>query len=342
MEPSFRLSRSMTFVNHTSNGHLISSAYTSPVIELKHFRLFAAIAEHGTLSGAARSLGYSQPAVTQQIQGLERFLRTPLVVRSKTGVGLTEAGRVLLRHGEEILGLAAQARSEVEALADLRAGRVRVACFPSAAAMVLPRALGTLAEQHPGLSFTLTETEPPGAYELLRRGEVDIAVVYHYRTGGGRACTQHERKPGETATVLLEETVHVVLPAAHPAAGRARIALADLSGDRWIAGCPDCRRNLIETCRAVGFDPEIAFETDDYSALQALAAAGFGVALVPELMLAAARAEERLVVRRLLPRSVRVVTAVTTTGLLRVPTIARTMHALRDSAAEVRIPTVRS
>lgn len=310
------------------------------MIEIKHFRLVAAIAEHGTLSAAARSLGYSQPAVTQQIRSVERLLRTPLVVRSRAGVELTEAGEVLLRHGEAILGLHARARSEIEALADLRAGRVRLACFPSAAAMVLPRALGTLTEQHPGLSFTLTETEPPGAYELLRRGEVDIAVVYHYRSSGTEEPAQPDPKPDETATVLLEETVHVALPAAHPAAARAAIDLTDLSNDRWIAGCPQCRNNLLEACNAAGFDPEIAFETDDYSALQALAAAGLGVALVPELMLAAARTEEHLVVRRLLPKSVRVVTAVTTTGLLGVPTIARAMLSLREAAREIEIPAV--
>jgi molybdate transport repressor ModE-like protein len=101
------------------------------VIEVKHFRLLAAIAEHGSLSAAACSLGYSQPAVTQQIQVLERHLRTPVLVRAKAGAGLTEAGQVLLRHGEQVLALVARARAEIEAVADLRAGRVRLACFPS-------------------------------------------------------------------------------------------------------------------------------------------------------------------------------------------------------------------
>ncbi|MBB5159371.1 LysR family transcriptional regulator [Saccharopolyspora phatthalungensis] len=309
------------------------------MLELKHFRVLAAIAAEGSLSAAARSLGYSQPAVTQQVQGLERALRTPIVVRSKARVGLTDAGEVLLRHGEQILDLVARAESEVEAVAGLRAGRVRLACFPSGASMVLPRALGTLTARHEGLSFTLTETEPRGAYELLRRGEVDIAVVYHYEMAGTGAPPG--QGPDETATPLLEEAVHVALPVGHSAAGEAVVELADLAGSRWIAGCPDCRSNLVDACRAVGFDPDIAFETDDYAALQALAAAGLGVALLPELMLAAARAEAGLVVRRLHPRSVRVVTAVTTTGLSRVPAVARTMAALREAARLVEIPDLR-
>ena len=308
------------------------------MIEVKHFRLLAAIVEHGTLSAAARALGYSQPAVTQQIQVLERHLRTPVLVRSGGGVRLSEAGQVLVRHGAEVLALVARARAEVEAVADLRAGRVRLACFPSGAAMVLPRALGAVGRRHPGLSFSLTETEPVGAYDLLRRGEVDVAVVYHYRSREDGASP--DLRPDETAATLLEEAVHVALPAGHPAAQQPAVDLADLRADRWIAGCPQCRGHLVAACGAVGYEPDIAFETDDYAALQALAAAGLGVALLPELMHAAARADPNLVVRRLRPVSIRVAQAVTTTGLLRVPAVAQTMQALVEAARAVELDPV--
>jgi molybdate transport repressor ModE-like protein len=310
------------------------------VIELKHFRLLRAIAQQGTMSAAARELGYSQPAVTQQIQNLERSLRIPLLVRTRTGIRLTEAGELLLRHGASVLATVSLAQAEIEAVAGLRAGRVRIACFPSAAAMLLPRALGTMTAQHPGVSFTLAEMEPPRALEMLRRGECDIAVVYLYLTAGSDNPAALELEPEEIRTQLLEESVHVAMPQGHPAATGRWVDLRDLRDARWIAGCPECRGNLLEACASSGFEPDIAFETDDYVALQGLAAAGLGVALVPDLMLAAARREPQLVLRRLYPMSVRVVSAVSTSALMRMPGVAQTVAALRDSAAAVDLVNV--
>ncbi|MFC4012941.1 LysR family transcriptional regulator [Nonomuraea purpurea] len=312
------------------------------MIELKHFRLLRAIARHGTMSGAARELGYTQPAVTQQIQSLERTLRTPLVTRNRTGFRLTDAGELLLRHGASVLATVSLAQAEVEAIAGLRAGRVRIACFPSAAAMLLPRALGAMTAEHPGVSFTLAETEPPKALEMLRRGECDIAIVYLYVTAGSDGPSSLVLEAGEIRTQLLEESVHVAMPKGHPAAAKRWVDLRELRDARWIAGCAGCRGNLLEACAASGFTPDIAFETDDYVALQGLAAAGLGVALVPDLMRAAARHEPGLALRRLHPMSVRVVSAVSTTALMGVPGVAQTVAALRESAAEVDLADIPS
>src|SRR5690606_24737191 len=100
------------------------------MIETRHLLLIRALVEHGSLSGAARALGYSQPAVSQQVQLLEARLRTPLVIRERRGVTLTEAGEVLLRHSAEVLDTLSLAEAEIAAVAGLRAGRVRVAAFP--------------------------------------------------------------------------------------------------------------------------------------------------------------------------------------------------------------------
>ncbi len=302
------------------------------MLELRHLRLLDAIARTGSLTGAARELGYSQPAASQQIQALERHLRTPVVVRSRSGAVLTEAGTVLVRHGARILDLVARATAEVEAVADLRSGRVRLACFSSGAAMILPRALAEVSAAHPGISYTLTEAEPAAALAMVRAGEVDISIVYHYEPIGAAV---DDAAGDETSVVLLREAVNVAVPVGHPTAGRDRIDLADLRAERWIAGCPDCRGHLVDACRAVGFEPDIAFETDDYAALQGLAAAGLGVALLPDMLLAAARSDPRLVVRPLDPAAVRVVRAVTTNGLLKVPAIGRTMRALVGASKEV-------
>ncbi|GAA3597423.1 LysR family transcriptional regulator [Kineosporia mesophila] len=310
------------------------------MIEVRHLRLLQALATEGSMSKAAKRLGTSQSAVTQAVKLLEDQLGTALLVRTHTGIRLTEAGAVFVRHGQQILAAMAQAEAEVAAVANLRAGTVRVASFPSAAATILPRALGSVTREHPQLRFTLTEAEPPRALDLLRRGEVDLAIVYVYVPDSdqemGTGVPVPVLQADEVAQTLVTEHLHVAMPAGHPAAAREAVEVSELGLQRWIAGCPQCRGNLLALCRAAGFEPDIAFETDDYVALQALVAAGLGVALVPDLMLAAARPDPGLAVRRLVPETARVVSSVTTQVLAGSPGVAVTTAALIRAAASLR------
>ena len=157
-------------------------------------------------------------------------------------------------------------------------------------------------------------------------------MVYHYSSGS----THDEPSPlaftDEVSTALLEENVYVALPRSHPASAQAQVTLNDLADDRWIAGCPSCRGNLVNSCEVAGFSPDIAFETDDYVALQRLVAAGLGVAMVTDIMLAAARPDSDLVLRRLSPAPLRTVRVVTSESLLRVPGVRQTIEALRMAA----------
>ncbi|MCU1406796.1 MAG: hypothetical protein JWQ43_3099 [Glaciihabitans sp.] len=305
------------------------------MIEIKHLLLLQALNSHGSMSAAARELGYSQSAVTQQIQLLERQLETPLLVRSRSGVRLTAAGEVLVRHGATVLASMALAEAEVDAVAGLRSGRVRISCFPSAAATILPRALGTISRAYPGLSFSLTEAEPPKALELLRSGECDIAVIFEYVTAGVSDQPHFPVQPDEVTTHLLDETMRVAMAADHVAASERWVTLDELQDSRWIAGCPECRGNLVEACQRHGFAPDVAFETDDYIALLGLASAGLGVALVSDLMLSAARPDPDLVLKELSPASRRIVSAVTTNSLLAVPGVGQSIDALKLIAADI-------
>jgi molybdate transport repressor ModE-like protein len=307
------------------------------MIEIKHLRLLQALSVHGSMSAAARELGYSQSAVTQQVQLLERSLQTPLLVRSQSGVRLTAAGDVLVRHGAGVLASVALAEAEVDAVAGLRSGRVRISCFPSAAATILPGALGAVARAHPGLSFTLIEAEPPKALELLRSGECDIAVIFEYSTGDPADGAKFPLQGDEAATSLVSESVRVAMPADHPRAGDVSVSLGELRHSRWIAGCPECRGNLLDSCARSGFTPDVAFETDDYIALQGLASAGLGVALVSDLMLAAARPDPSLVLTELSPPLRREVFAVSTASLVRVPGVGQSIDALVAAARGIQL-----
>ncbi|WP_435735935.1 LysR substrate-binding domain-containing protein [Cellulosimicrobium sp. PMB13] len=284
-------------------------------MDLTRLRVLAAVAREGSVTGAARALHYAQPSVSHHLARLEAEVGVPLVERVGRGIRLTDAGRLLAARAEEILGRVGAAREEVEALAGLAAGRVRLAAFPSALATLVPDVVARLAVDHPGLVVGLVEAEPPEALAALRRGTVDVALVF-----------EHDRSPadldGLVPVPVLEEELSVVTSRTVPGAAggdapvdpaRPTVAaasdLARFADAPWIAGCERCRADLVGRCERAGFTPRIAFETDDYVAVQSLVAAGVGVSVLPALALRAHRNPR--VVTRALPGAARRVLAVT-------------------------------
>ncbi|CAM3788382.1 LysR family transcriptional regulator [Isoptericola cucumis] len=265
-----------------------SGSPSPPHLDLTRLRVLAAVARTGSVTAAARELHYAQPSVSHHLARLEAEAGIPLLRRAGRGVCLTEAGRLLADRAEEILGRVEGARRELDALAGLRAGRARLASFPSALATLVPDAVSRLRAEHPGLSVGLVEAEPPEAVAALAAGDVDVALVFEH-TDVRHARTVNDLSPFEV-TPVCHEPVTLVRPAGPPGAeALGEPTLADLQDADWIAGCERCRADLVARCAAVGFVPRIAFETDDYVAVQALVAAGTGVSVLPELALRAHR-----------------------------------------------------
>lgn len=245
--------------------------------------IFRDVARAGSISGAARILGWTQPAVSQHLRALERELGSALLVRSPAGVELTEPGSVLLDHADEIAGQLRMADEELAAMNQLRRGRVRVAAYPSGAATLVPPTIARLRRHHPGLDVTLTEAEPPEATALVAAGDADLALVFAY---GNEPPTSERRL---TWLPIAEEPVHLVLPPKHRLADRSRIAIKQLAAESWIVGCTRCREHTLRLCAAAGFDPDVQHTTDDYVLVQNLIATGLGIALLPDSALAAHR-----------------------------------------------------
>ncbi|HEY3143891.1 MAG TPA: LysR substrate-binding domain-containing protein [Acidimicrobiales bacterium] len=244
-------------------------------------RVFQQVARCGSLAGAARELSYTQPAVAHHVSELEREVGTPLVIRHGRGVRLTEAGVALATHADAILARLAAAHEEVSAIAGLRAGRVRIAAYPTAAATIVPRALAALLADHPDIDASLDELEPPEALAALRSGDADLAVVFTYP----EAPAETDRDL--TISDLDDDPIDIVVPAGHPNGTSDHHQLRDLSAETWVAGCDRCRAHLVASCREAGFEPNIAFTTDDFVTQQALVAAGLAVAAMPRSSLAA-------------------------------------------------------
>ena len=234
------------------------------------------VAARGSFSAAAEALAFTQPAVSQQVAALERETGNRLVERGVRPVRLTDAGRALLVHAEAVLARLDEAQQELGEIAGLRRGRLRLASFPTAIATLVPRAIVLFNHRHPGVELTVLDDHLQGLLPRLARWELDLVLIYG-----------HEALPEPTVrleqTHLLDDPFELVLPDGHPLAGRTSVALEELAGETWISGTPDSAyaRIVLHSCREAGFEPRVAFGSDDYNAVQAFVAVGLGVAILP-------------------------------------------------------------
>ncbi|MGW8455174.1 LysR family transcriptional regulator [Streptomyces niveus] len=311
------------------------------MIEARHLRVLRAVAATGSFSAAARELGCTQPAVSQQMKVLEASVGTTLLIRTSREMRLTQAGEVLVRHATGILSGLTAAEEEVAAIAGLRAGRVRLVSFPSGSSTLVPAALAALRAAHPGTRVSLVDAEPPRSVEMLRDGDCDVALAFRYDSIHDDSTADSARESTGGAAEewgdlvvrpLLSDRLVGLLPEGHRLAGAETVSIADLADESWIAGCPRCRRQLVDACEKAGFTPRIDFATDDYPAVIGLVGAGLGVAFLPELAM-----------ESVLPKAARTVTvepavrreivALTLPDLARVPAVAATLDQLERAAA---------
>jgi DNA-binding transcriptional LysR family regulator len=247
------------------------------MLDVTRLRVIDAVARHGSVTAAAKELHYSQPSVSHHLARLEAETGAQLLQRVGRGIRLTQAGQLLADRAAEIIGRIDAADAELSAHVGLSAGRVRLAGFSSAIGSLIPRAVAALAERHPDLQITLTDTHPPEALQLLRAGKVDVAVIFRY--------DETEPEPDNVRLHhLLDDPVYLL------STRRVR-KLGALRDATWIAGCERCRSHLLSLCADEGFEPRIRYTSDDMVVMQALVAAGLGVTTIPGLALRAHRAD---------------------------------------------------
>jgi DNA-binding transcriptional LysR family regulator len=275
------------------------------MLDVTRLRVLVAVERYGSVTAAARALNYAQPSVSHHLARLEAETGIKLIQRAGRGIRLTDAGRLLAERAAEVIGRLDAAEHELAAYTGLRAGRLRLAAFPSALGTIVPAAAATLRGHQPSVDLRLTGAEPPEALRMLRAGYVDVAVIFRYFPDGPTppgpvtaespdpAAGVDDEDDGIDITeglrewLLLDEPVHLVT-SAHSAEPPAP-DLSRYARHRWIAGCERCRASLLRQCAVAGFVPKVAFTTDDYVAVQALVAADLGVSTLPALCLRAAR-----------------------------------------------------
>lgn len=240
--------------------------------------VFRAVATLGSFTSAAKSLRYTQSAVSRQIAALEDDLAVTLFDREARGVRLTEEGRVLLAHAEAVLDRMDAARRELATLRAVDGGRLRIGAFATAEAALVPRAMVAFQHDFPNVELSLSDGLSATLATRLRTGELDVAVVNHSPALDG--LTTHH---------LLDDPQFVALPRDHRLARRKTLRLTELAAENWIAGSTTVEDTLIGACLRSGFRPAVRYVVQEWTAKQGLVAAGLGVTLVPGLLTGAVR-----------------------------------------------------
>lgn len=290
-----------------------------------HLRTFIAVMNTGSFAVAARELGYTPSAVSQQIASLERSAHQVLFTRDARGIRPTPGAEHLLTEARTVLASLRSLDRIVSMMSTGEMGVLRVGSFPTASQRLIPGMLSELSAKCPELNVTIVEGEPPELLSLLGGNEIDVALAYRYDIVPSRGGSSLQRDD-----VLLERML-ALIPAGHPLAERSELAPADLRDERWITtrkGTPAAELAM-RVCADAGFEPNTLHQSNDYEVIRAFVNANLGVAIVPAL--AYRQSEDSVGIALKHPRAVRRVACVQVPELSH-PGGAHLLRALRVTA----------
>jgi DNA-binding transcriptional LysR family regulator len=246
-------------------------------IELRHLAALDAVARHGSFGAAASELDYTQSAVSQQIDRLERAVGSRLFERpgGPRPVRLTESGQVLWRHARAVLARMEAAAADVTALAEGSVGELRVGTYQSVAVQLLPAVIARFRERWPRIELSFVESGSHDELEaLVERGALDLAFTILPVSDGLFASEQ-----------LFADPYLLVVPADHALVHAGAAPTLEQLGALDLVAYRVCRANaqVERFLRSQGLEPNVVFRAEDNLLLQALVAEGVGAALMPLL-----------------------------------------------------------
>jgi len=248
-------------------------------MEIHQLRYFCAVARSGSFTKAAVHEGIAQPSLSQQISKLERDLGSQLFDRLGRGVKLTEFGRALLPQAVDILRQVNNARNALESLRLSVAGRLAIGCIPTITPYFLAPRLRDFADRYPDVDLRLVEDITPNLVELLQSGEIDLAVV-----------SPPVHNPDIVSSDLFREPIVVAVGKNHRLASETCVSLPELRDEKMLllkeGHC--FRDNALTVCNRARANFVSIFETNQFSSILPLVAAGFGISLAPQMAMDAA------------------------------------------------------
>ncbi|MFC5032703.1 LysR family transcriptional regulator [Streptomyces sp. So13.3] len=247
-------------------------------MQLHQLQYFAAVADLRHFTRAAESVHVAQPSLSQQIRALERELGAELFHRARGHITLTDAGEVLLPLARRILADAETARREVQEVAQLQRGRVRLGAPPSLCASLVPDVLKDFHRRYPGVDLVVHEDGSQDLVRVLAAGELDLALIITPLPVQAPALATEE--------LLREELVAVSSPADPAPVRRKQLRIEDLRGRPMVMFRRgyDLREYTLAACRAAGFEPSFSVEGGEMDAVLGFVRAGLGLAVVPSMV----------------------------------------------------------
>ncbi|QNE35555.1 LysR family transcriptional regulator [Leifsonia shinshuensis] len=254
--------------------------------DLRQFEALRAVHAEGSVTAAARRLGWGQPTVDYHLKNLERLVGAPVLVRSPRGSRLTPVGMLLLERAQEILTLSERAIGDAREFSALGRVRLRFGTFATAAASILPFVAGSVGDL--GIEIDAMFDEVPALVDRINRGALDAALVY---TVPGYDLPF---RPNVVTMEVFRDPLLLAVPVGHPLASRTSVDLAavlSLSDERWVfaTSAEDAMDRVVaDAFAAEGHVLDVAIRTDDFQVLLGMTAARMVVGIIPGLATAAA------------------------------------------------------
>ncbi|MGR0160476.1 LysR family transcriptional regulator [Paenarthrobacter nitroguajacolicus] len=244
-----------------------------------HLRTLAVVLRTGSFADAAREIGYTGSAVSQQVAALERALQSSLVERDAQSIRPTEAAKFLAARANGIIEALGALEDEMKGFSKGDYGLMRLGSFSTASQRLLPSCLASYLRRHPSSSVELEENEPTELAAMIRDATLDVAVVFHYD------LVPRKWPANLVAVPLLAEELLLLLPENHRLAASDAITVQQLMEENWISTKEDssgdaCLRHL---CAGAGFQPRVTVRSNNYDAIRGMVRSGLGIALVPAL-----------------------------------------------------------
>jgi DNA-binding transcriptional LysR family regulator len=254
------------------------------MLDMRRLTIFCAVAQEASFTAAASRVHLTQSAVSQQIAILEREIGIPLVERLPRGIRLTHVGRLLAERAQVLLRDMSGLQQELRRLADPPT-KVKLGVFSTAGAHLVPLVVQKHRWRYPGTQLILQATQPEALATELADGTIDVGLTWDYDFLARPTGSLRRRH-------LLDDPMCLLLPGGHPlAAERGPLRLADLADEPWVVRSHKAPyESAFEImCQIAGFEPDVAFRTEDYQSIQGLVAASVGLAVAPRLSMTAQR-----------------------------------------------------
>ncbi|NOJ60067.1 LysR family transcriptional regulator [Arthrobacter sp. 260] len=252
--------------------------------------LLADVSRLGTMTLAAEALGYSISAISQQIRKLELEAGQPLLQRHSRGIALTDAGQTVVSHAEQIHGRLKSLQHSLDDIAGLRAGALRMGTFPTAGSSLVPLAISRFRREHPGVELSVRSVRLASLQKMLINRDISMSLLWDYHWSRLESSEMTFRH-------LMDDPTDLVVSVTHPMASRESVTMAELLDEQWVVRADEhpMIEVLIRASNHIGFQPNVAYEANDYQEAQAMVAVGVGIALVPRLALTVLRDDVRVI-----------------------------------------------